>query len=280
MISSGIKNFWRAYRRNKAAVIALFILLFIVFLALFSGLIAPNSPIKTAIGPNLKPPTLKFPMGTDQLGRDAYSGVIHGSKIALLVGVIVGIISLILGLLVGLISGYWGGLVDDLLMRITEIVMVLPSFILALVILSLYGNSIWHVIIVLGILGWPSIARIVRGEVLSLREREFIEAERMIGSSSLSIIFIEILPNTLPPVIIAGTLEMSKAILLEAGLSFLGLGDPALLSWGRMLFIAQRVFHVGAWWLVLFPGIAIFLTVLAFNLIGDGLNDALSPKLK
>ena len=249
-------------------------------LALLSDMIAPGSPLATGLGPSLAPPSSKFRMGTDQLGRDWFSGIVHGSRIALLVSVVAAVTATTIGLIMGVVSGYFGGLTDDLLMRATEIMMVLPTFILALVVVTLYGNSIWNMVFVIGVLSWPTIARIARAEVLSFREREFVEAARMLGSNSIDVMFKEILPNILPPVIVAGSLQMSTSIIIEAGLSFLGLGDPTVLSWGRMLYIAQQAFQAGAWWLVVFPGTMITVAALAFNLVGDGLNDALNPRLR
>lgn len=218
-------------------------------------------------------------MGTDDLGRDVLSGFLHGARISLLVGIITAGGSTILGVVVGALSGFSAGRLDELLMRITEMFLVIPRFFLALILVAILGPSIWNVILAIAILAWPGTSRLVRAEFLSLRETAFVEAARSLGDTRFDLIFREMLPNALPPVIINSTLQIGYAIILEAGLSFLGLGDPSVMSWGYMLNNAQH-FLGYSWHMAFFPGLGIFLTVLGLNLLGDGLNDALNPRLK
>jgi len=254
------------------------IVLFFGGLALFAPFLAPFNPLATGKD-SFHRPDSRYLMGTDDLGRDLFSGVLWGARTSLLVGILAALTSTLIGVVVGALAGYYGGMTDDLLMRITEFFLVIPRFFLVLVIVALFGSSIWNVILVIGILSWPVTARLVRVEFLSIKEKEFIEASRAAGATDLRIILRHILPNATPPIVVSGSLQIARAILLEAGLSFLGLGDPNQMSWGVMLYNAQR-FLRHAWWTALFPGIAIFLVVMGFNLVGDGLNDALNPKQK
>jgi peptide/nickel transport system permease protein len=271
-------DFWRRYKRNRAAVMGIGIVLFFGGLALFAPFLAPFNPLATGKD-SFHRPDSRYLMGTDDLGRDLFSGVLWGARTSLLVGILAALTSTLIGVVVGALAGYYGGMTDDLLMRITEFFLVIPRFFLVLVIVALFGSSIWNVILVIGILSWPVTARLVRVEFLSIKEKEFIEASRAAGATDLRIILRHILPNATPPIVVSGSLQIARAILLEAGLSFLGLGDPNQMSWGVMLYNAQR-FLRHAWWTALFPGIAIFLVVMGFNLVGDGLNDALNPKQK
>jgi peptide/nickel transport system permease protein len=199
--------------------------------------------------------------------------------VSIIVGLLCAITATIFGIIVGGVAGYTGGIVDDLLMRVTDFFLTIPTFFFVLVLAALFGTSIGNIILVIAALNWPSTARLVRSKFLSFREQEFVEAARSIGLKDFSIVFGEILPNALSPAIVNGTLLVARAILIEAGLSFLGLGDPNLISWGIQLFNAQPILRY-AWWTAFFPGMAIFFTVLGTNLIGDGVNDALNPKLK
>jgi peptide/nickel transport system permease protein len=271
-------DLWRRYKRNRAAVMGIGIVLFFGGLALFAPFLAPFNPLATGKD-SFHRPDSRYLMGTDDLGRDLFSGVLWGARTSLLVGILAALTSTLIGVVVGALAGYYGGMTDDLLMRITEFFLVIPRFFLVLVIVALFGSSIWNVILVIGILSWPVTARLVRVEFLSIKEKEFIEASRAAGATDLRIILRHILPNATPPIVVSGSLQIARAILLEAGLSFLGLGDPNQMSWGVMLYNAQR-FLRHAWWTALFPGIAIFLVVMGFNLVGDGLNDALNPKQK
>jgi peptide/nickel transport system permease protein len=273
-----IQQFWKRYRKNTAGVVGMAIVAFLAVVALSADMIAPADPRSLTSGSFL-PPSYQYLMGTDDLGRDIFSGVVYGSRISLIVGFLTAGASTIVGILIGGFSGYYGGRIDDLLMRLTEFFQVVPRFFLALVIIALFGSNIWNVILVLAILSWPMTARLFRAEVLRLRSQDFVMAARSIGSNDIRIIFGHILPNAMAPIIVNTSLQIAYAITLEASLSFLGLGDPAMMSWGVMLFNAQQ-FLRRAWWLATFPGIAIFLAVLGFNLLGDGLNDVLNPRLK
>jgi peptide/nickel transport system permease protein len=271
-------GFWASYRKNKGAVAGLIIIVFFLAIGLAAPIIAPN-PTKVGVGPRFTPPSWEFPMGTDNLGRDMFQGVVSGARISLLVGFSAAGTSMIIGVIVGAFSGYVGGRVDGILMRITEYFQIVPSFFLALIMVTLLGGSIWNVVIVIAVLSWPRVARLIRAQFLSLKEKEFIEAARAVGESTVYIIFGEILINALPPAIVNSSLEVGRAIIVEAGLSFIGLGDPNKVSWGYLLRNAQEFLRT-AWWMAVFPGVCIFLLVTALNLVGDGLNDVLNPRLK
>lgn len=271
-------GFWASYRKNKGAVAGLIIIVFFLAVGLAAPIIAPN-PTKVGVGPRFTPPSWEFPMGTDNLGRDMFQGVVSGARISLLVGFSAAGTSLIIGVIVGAFSGYVGGRVDSILMRITEYFQIVPSFFLALIMVTLLGGNVWNVVIVIAVLSWPRVARLIRAQFLSLKEKEFIEAARAVGESTRYIIFGEILINALPPAIVNSSLEVGRAIIVEAGLSFIGLGDPNKVSWGYLLRNAQEFLRT-AWWMAVFPGVCIFLLVTALNLVGDGLNDVLNPRLK
>ncbi len=273
-----VRDFWRKYKRNRTAVLGLIVTLVFCLIAILAPLISPFKPLSTGKD-SFHAPDSKYFMGTDDLGRDIFSGVLWGARTSIMTGLLAALTSTLIGVIIGSISGYYGGMKDVVLMRLTEFFLVIPRFFLVLMIVALFGSSIWNVIIVIGVLSWPVTARLVRAEFLSLKEKEFVESARACGSSNLSIILNHILPNASPPIIVSGSLQIARAILLEAGLSFLGLGDPNQISWGVMLYNAQRFFR-HAWWTTTFPGIAIFLVVMSFNLVGDGLNDALNPKEK
>jgi len=273
------KTFWSLYKKNRVAIVGLTILSFVIFIAIIAERISPYPPLTTLVGDTMIPPNSKHIFGTDNLGRDVFSGVMYGARTSLMVGFLAAATSTILGILIGLSSGYLGGFIDDLLMRITELFMVIPRFFLALVLVAAYGTSIWNVIFVIGVLSWPRAARLLRAEVLSLKEREFVEAAKAIGENTWTILFKEILPNGLVPVVVNASIQVSGAILLEAGMSFMGVGDPNVPSWGQMLQNAMR-FLRQSWWMATFPGLFIFITAMAMNLVGDGINDALNPRLK
>jgi len=272
-------SFWKRFRKNRGAVVGLFFLLFLALVAILADVISTHDPMEPGVGRMLQPPSRHFLMGTDNLARDIFSGVVHGARVSLVVGFAAAFTSVLLGGIIGSISGYFGGLIDDLLMRFCELFQSMPRFLFALVIVVFFGNTIWNVVVVIGLLSWPRSGRMVRSEFLRLRESEFVVSARAIGMRNARIIFRQILPNALHILLVTGSLEVGAAILTEAGLSFLGAGDPNLMSWGRMLYNAQR-FLRSAWWFSVFPGLAIFLTVLSLNLLGDGLNDAMNPKLK
>ena len=273
-----VYEFWWRFRKNRAAEISSYCILLFIVVAMCASWISPYDPFALGNEPFL-PPQRDHLMGTDDLGRDTFSRVMYGTQVSLMVGFLAAATSLIIGTAVGSFSGYFGGLVDEVLMRATEYVLVIPRFFLALLIVALLGTGITKIIMVIGLLGWPEIARVVRAQFLTFKEREFVLAARAMGMKDRKIIFAEILPNAIPPAIVVGSFLVARAILLEAGLSFLGLGDPNFISWGMLLSDAQeRMWY--SMWLAIFPGLAISLLVLSINLFGDGINDALNPKLK
>lgn len=266
---------WQRFKANRKALFGLVALTALLLAAIGAAHIAPYDQL--AMGSSFHPPSAEHLLGTDSLGEDIFTNILYGARTSLIVGFCAVITSTILGTLVGATAGYFGGVLDTVLMRVTEMFQILPQFFLAIVIVALFGSSIWNVILVIGILTWPVTARLLRAEFLTLRNREFVDAARSLGMSDFDIITREILPNALPPIIVNCTLQISSAILLETSLSFLGLGDPNVMSWGTMLHNAQDFFS-RAWWMAAFPGLALFLTTLSLNLVGDGLNDALNPK--
>jgi peptide/nickel transport system permease protein len=272
-------SFWRRFSYNRGALIGLVILAFVIATAILAPILFPQSPWKMVQRPFLPPFTQDgLMLGTDALGRNVLSGLAHGAYVSLLVGLVSTIVALAIGVPVGAMAGYFAGRTDDALMRFTEFFQTIPSFALAIVLLAIFQPSLTFVIIAISIVSWPPVARLVRGEVLSLRTREFVEAATLSGLGNLQIITRHILPNALPPIIVLASLMVAQAILLESSLSFLGLGDPNIMSWGYMIGAARTVIRT-AWWLSFLPGMAILLTVLALNLIGEGLNDALNPRL-
>ncbi|GHC78940.1 ABC transporter permease [Limoniibacter endophyticus] len=266
---------WSRFSVNVGAMIGITIVGIIVVLAI----LAPSLPIydPLQLTTSFLPPSLQHPMGTDALGADVFSNVIHGARVSLIVGLCAVITSTIIGVTIGAASGYFGGNTDTGLMRLAEMFQIMPQFFLAIVIVALFGASIWNVVLVIGVLTWPVTARLLRAEFLTLRKRDYVDAARNLGMSHFDIVFREIMPNALPPIIVNCTLQISSAILLQTSLAFLGLGDPNAISWGTMLHTAQDYFS-RAWWMAAFPGLALFLTTLSLNLVGDGLNDALNPK--
>lgn len=274
-----MKDFWSRFARHKGAVIGLVVLVVVIVLALLAPLLFPTSPWQMVTRPFLPPfQNDAAILGTDMLGRDIAAGIAYGARMSLLVGVVSTLFALLIGVSLGAVAGYFGGWVDDLLMRVTEFFQTVPNFMLAIVLVAIFRPSVDSIVGAIAIVSWPPVARLVRGEFLSLRNREFVQASVVIGQGSTRIIFTQVLPNTLSPVIVTASLMVATAILLESSLSFLGLGDPNLMSWGFMIGAARTVIRQ-AWWMSFFPGIAILLTVLALNLVGEGLNDALNPRL-
>jgi peptide/nickel transport system permease protein len=272
------RQLWHQFRKNRAAELSLYLIIGFVLVASLADPLSPYDPF--ALGDEtLIAPRDDHWMGTDDLGRDTLSRVIHGSRVPLLVGFLATAASMALGILIGSLSGYFGGRTDIVLMRVTEYVLVVPRFFLALLVVAMLGTGIEKIIMVIGILGWPEVARVVRAQFLTFREREFVIAARAIGASHTKVIFREILPNAIPPAVVVASILVARAILLEAGLSFLGFGDPNLISWGSLLSEAQERISASVW-LALFPGLAISLLVLCINLFGDGINDVLNPKLR
>lgn len=275
-----MKDFWKRFGKNRGAVIGLLILMVVLICAIVAPFAFPRSPWSMVQRPFLPPfSTDGLPLGTDALGRDVLSGLFHGARVSLLVGLVSTVVALSIGIPIGALAGYYGDAVDDALMRFTEFFQTIPSFALAIVLLAIFQPSLGFVILAIAIVSWPPVARLVRGEVLSLRGREFVEAATLSGQTNLRIIWRQVLPNALPPIIVLASLMVATAILLESSLSFLGLGDPNVMSWGYMIGAARTVLRT-AWWLSFIPGIAIVLTVLSLNLIGEGLNDALNPRLR
>jgi len=271
------RQLWQQFRRNRAAELSLYLIIAFVLTATLAYQLSPYDPF--ALGDDtLITPRGDHWMGTDDLGRDTLSRVIYGARVPLLVGFLATATSMLLGILIGSFSGYFGGRTDVILMRATEYVLVVPRFFLALLVVAMLGTGVMKIVLVIGLLGWPEVARVVRAQFLTLREREFVLAARAIGASHIKVIFGEILPNAIPPAVVVASILVARAILLEAGLSFLGLGDPNLISWGSLLSEAQE--RIGASvWLAVFPGTALSLLVLCVNLFGDGINDVLNPKL-
>lgn len=270
----------RLFLRNPNALAGLVLLALIVVLAALAERVTPGSPM-ALVGRPLQWPgdNARFPLGTDALGRDVLAGLLHGARVSLFVGVTAAGIALVIGVAVGGIAGYLGGIVDDLIVRLIEIFQTIPNFVLLVVLVAFAQPSVSTVVLGIALVSWDSIARLARAEVRALREREFVAAARASGFGPLHILWREILPNALPPLIVAISIAIASAVLMESALSFMGLGDPNVMTWGTMIG-AGRDFVRGEWFLTVVPGLAIVLTVLAFNLIGDGLNDALNPRLR
>ncbi|WGF89216.1 ABC transporter permease [Marinivivus vitaminiproducens] len=270
----------RRYARNPAAVLGLILLIAVLAMALSADWLFPRNPLGLAGRPLQWPfESARFPLGTDGSGRDIAAQIFHGSRISLLIGVVATVIAIGIGILVGALAGFYGGWVDDVLMRITEAFQTLPNFILLLVLVAVFGSTIETVTIAVGVVSWPPSARLTRAEFLSLRTREFVLAARTLGMRNLRIILGEILPNALPPIIVYASVVMAVAILLESALAFLSLSDPNVASWGNLIGQGRNVLRT-QWYVSAIPGVAILVTVLAVSLVGQGLNDALNPRLQ
>jgi len=271
---------WRIFRRNVPALIGVVILTFIVLATLYGSFLYGGDAFEIVWAPH-EPPgiTPDFPLGTDYLGRNVVAGMLTGGGPTLAVGAAAAAITMVIGVTLGALAGFYGGWVDNLLMRITEFFQVLPALLFAMVLVTLFSPSLLTIAIAIGVVSWPQTARLTRAEFLKVKELEYVTAARAIGARNARIIWKVILPNAAPPLIVSATLTIGVAILFEAGLSFLGLGDPNVMSWGLMIG-ANRDYILDAWWPVTFPGLAIFLTVFAVSLIGDGLNDAFNPKMR
>ncbi|MGR4068368.1 ABC transporter permease [Billgrantia sp. C5P2] len=272
-------SFFARFAQNRGALVGLLILIVIIAMAILAPLLYPESPWRMVQRPFLAPMEAEgFWLGTDTMGRDVAAGLMHGAWVSLLIGLVSTTVALLIGVPLGAVAGYYGGLIDDGLMRFTEFFQTIPNFALAIVLVAIMQPSVTSIVLAIAIVSWPPVARLVRAEFMSLRHREYVEAARLVGQTHRTIILRQILPNTLSPIIVLASLMVATAILLESALSFLGLGDPNVMSWGYMIGAARTVIRQ-AWWLSFFPGVAILLTVLALNLVGEGLDDALNPKL-
>lgn len=275
-----MRDFLRLFARNRPALAGAVILLVVVAMALLAPTLYPDDPWDMVAEPFLAPGADPgYPLGTDMMGRDLAAGIFHGARVSLLVGLVATAVAVLLGLTLGALAGYFGGWVDDVLMRLTELFQTIPAFLFAIVLVAIFQPSVTTIVLAIGVVSWPPVARLTRGEFLSLRSREFVQACVAMGMGDLRIIVLHCLPNALAPVIVTGSLMVATAILTEAGLAFLGLGDPNVMSWGTIIGAGREVLRT-AWYVCALPGIAILLTVLAINLVGEGVNDALNPKLR
>lgn len=273
-------SFLRLYFRSPPAVIGLLLLILVLAMAVSADWFYPRDPLALAGRPLIWPlSNPRFLLGTDNSGRDIAAQISHGARISLLIGLVATVISVLIGITIGALAGYYGDWVDTILMRVTEAFQTLPNFILLLVLVAVFGSTITTVTVAIGIVSWPASARLTRAEFLSLRNREFVQAGRTLGLRDVKLIFGEILPNALPPVIVYASVVMAIAILLESALAFLKLSDPNVASWGNLIGAGRDVLRV-QWYVSAIPGVAILVTVLAVSLVGQGLNDALNPRLK
>ncbi|WP_294924966.1 ABC transporter permease [uncultured Paracoccus sp.] len=270
----------RLILRNWTLSLGLALLALILLMALSAPILYPGDPY-AMMGPPLQWPGTYpgAPLGTDSLGRDIAAGIFHGARVSLMVGFVSVACALVVGILVGAFAGYYGGWVDDALMRITELFQTIPQFMLAIVIIAIMGPSIQAVIISLGVVSWPTVARLVRSEFLVLRERAFVHSCIVIGMSDLRIIFAQILPNALSSITVMASVLVATAILMESALSFLGFGDPNVITWGTMIGLGRSQLR-DAWYIIAIPGLALLVTALALNLVGEGINDAMNPRLR
>lgn len=273
------QRFIRAFLRNRIAIIGLVIVIIMVLSAIFAPVIAPHDPNETHVRDRISPPSLEYPMGTDDFGRDIFSRILYGARISLVIAFIAQVVAISIGITLGMISGWYGGLVDDVIMRITDGFFAIPGLMFLIVWVAILDPSPVSIFLALGLIGWPADARMMRGQVLSVKEREYVVAAKAMGASDMRIMTRHILPNAIAPSIVLASLGIAGAILAESTLSFLGLGvqipNP---SWGTMI-DTGRNFTTTAWWYAIFPGLAIMITVLGFNFVGDGLRDALDPSL-
>ena len=272
--------FWRQLRRNRLALGGGAVVLLLTLAAVLAPVIAPYDPAAYDVKQILLPPGPAHWFGTDQIGRDVLSRMLYGARISMAVGFVSVGIAVLLGTLIGSVAAYYGGRVDEVLMRFVDLMLNFPRFFLLLTLIALLRPSIWVIMVVIGLTGWMGLSRLVRGEILSLKEREFVQSARALGAQDRRIMFRHILPNALVPVLVSATLGVAGAILAESALSFLGLGvQPPTPSWGNILIDGKANIEI-AWWLSVFPGMAILVTVLAYNLLGEGLRDALDPRLR
>ena len=274
-----MNRFLGRFSKNKSAVFGLIILFLVILMAVIANWIYPDDPFRLAGKPMSSPGTNGFLLGSDTLGRDVAAGIAHGAKTSILIGLLATIAAVFIGIIFGALAGYYGGVIDDALMRVTEIFQTIPSFVFAILLVAIMKPSIESIVIAITVVSWPAVARLVRGEFMSLKNREFVQACHTLGMNDSRIMMREILPNCMSPIIVIGSLKVATAILIESRLAFLGLGDPNIMSWGFQIG-AGRTMLRSAWWVCTFPGVAILITVLAINLVGEGLNDALNPRLR
>ncbi|MBM4273135.1 MAG: ABC transporter permease [Deltaproteobacteria bacterium] len=274
------REFWGRFRRNRLAMTGLILVAGLFAVALLAPWAAPYDPNFIDLKEVLMAPSPAHLLGTDVLGRDVLSRIIFGSRVSLLVGFVAVGIATLIGVLVGSLSGYYGGIVDQVLMRLVDLMLCFPTIFLILAVIALLGPSIWNIMVIIGLTNWMGVARLVRAEILSLKEREFVVAARSLGASDARLIMRHLLPNALTPVMVSATLGVAGAILTESALSFLGLGvQPPTPSWGNILTMGQANIEI-AWWLSFFPGLAILVTVMSYNLLGEGIREAIDPRLK
>jgi peptide/nickel transport system permease protein len=274
----GTIEFWLRFKTYRVALVGLAIVICTIILGLFAPFFAPTDPFMTTDEP-LTPPNNFYLMGTDDLGRDVFSRIIYGSRVSLLFAFGAASISLLIGIVLGSIPGYYGGWIDDVFSRFFEIFLMIPQLILIIIIVFLFGTNILFSLTIVGLTLWPTNAKIVRAQVMSLKSREYVQAAQIAGASDFRILFVHIIPNGVYPVVANSTLQMAQAIIIEASLSFLGLGDLNFVSWGQIL--RSGLYHLtSAWWLPVFSGLAIAILVVGFNLVGDGVSIALNPRLR
>lgn len=273
-------DFWYRFLRNKLALAGGIVVVLLFAVSLLAPVLAPYDPNEINIDGVLEPPSREHFLGTDQLGRDVLSRMIWGSRISLKVGFVATGIALLIGTVLGAVAGYYGRWVDSLIMRFVDVMLCFPAFFLILAVIALLEPSIWNIMIVIGLTSWMGITRLVRADFISLKERDFVQAARVIGATDGRIIFRHILPNAMASVLVAATLGVAGAILTESALSFLGIGvQPPTPSWGNILTAGKDNIDI-AWWLSLYPGLAILITVLGYNLLGEGIRDSLDPRLR
>jgi len=275
-----MRDFWKALARNRLALVGGVIVLFLAALAILAPTVAPWDPNRPDVKKILDPPSRAHLLGTDQLGRDVFSRMLYGSRVSLAVGFVSVGIAAAIGIVLGSLAGYNGGTVDGFVMRLVDLMLVFPRFFLLLAVLAFLTPSIWTIMAVIGLTGWMGVTRLVRAEFLSLKEREFVVWSQNVGATGFRVIWRHILPNALAPVLVAMTLGIPAAILTESGLSFLGIGvPPPHATWGNILNEGKETIEIG-WWLSVYPGLAILVTVLSYNLLGEGIRDALDPRLR
>jgi peptide/nickel transport system permease protein len=273
-------NFWETFYKNKLMLAGGGIILLLLIVSLLAPWLAPYDSGQIDLTNVLISPSMKHLCGTDQLGRDVLSRMIWGARISLMVGFVATGIAIIIGAILGAVSGYYGGWVDSVIMRFVDIMLCFPTFFLILAVIAFLEPSIWNIMIVIGLTSWMGVTRLVRADFITLRERDFVKAARAIGASNMRIIFIHILPNAMASILVAATLGIAGAILTESALSFLGIGvQPPTPSWGNILTAGKDNIDI-AWWLSLYPGLAILITVVGYNLLGEGIRDLLDPRLK